>query len=197
VNNTRNVGIFIFNDVEVMDFCGPFEVFSVANRTNECNPFNVFTVGEDAGPIYTRNNLSVNPKYTIYDCPKLDILIIPGGQGTRKEMNNRVVLEWIKLYYPSLELLLTVCTGALIAARCSLLEDVSATTHHLSLELLKEISPSTKVISAERYVDNGKIILSAGISAGIDMSLYVVKKLLGKEAMMKVKDVMEYGTKYM
>lgn len=192
IQKTRNVGILIFDDVEVMDFCGPFEVFSVANRTNITNPFNVFTVAEKEEHIYARNNLSINPQYTIYNCPKLDILIVPGGQGSRKEMNNKIILDWIKLNYPNLELLLTVCTGALIIAKCGLLEDMTATTHHSSLDLLKEISPKTKIVK-DRYVDNGRIILSGGISAGIDMSLYVVEKLLGKEAVLKTIDVMEYG----
>ena len=192
MQKTRNVGILLFDDVEVMDFCGPFEVFSVTNEMNPNNPFNVFTVAEKEGPVYARNNLSINPKYTIYNCPKLDVLIVPGGQGFQKEMNNNAILDWIKLNYPNLELLLTVCTGALIIAKCGLLEDMVATTHHAFLDLLREIAPKTKIVK-DRYVDNGKIILSGGISAGIDMSLYVIEKLLGKEAVLKTVDVMEYG----
>lgn len=192
IQKTRNVGILLFDDVEVMDFCGPFEVFSVANRTSINNPFNVFTVAEKEKTIYARNNLSINPQYTINNCPILDILIVPGGQGSRKEMNNKVILDWIKLIYPNLELLLTVCTGALIIAKCDLLEGMAATTHHMSLDLMKEIAPKAKIVE-DRYVDNGKIILSGGISAGIDMSLYVIEKLLGKEAVLKTIDVMEYG----
>ncbi len=191
---TRNVGILIFDDVEVMDFCGPFEVFSVADRTCSNNPFNVFTIGEKSGPILARNKLSVNPKYTINNCPEIDILIVPGGKGSRKIMNNNMILDWIKDIYCNLELLLTVCTGSLIIAKCNLLDNMRATTHHMSLELLKDIAPKTKIVE-ERYVDNGKIILSGGISAGIDMSLYVVGKLLGKEAILRITDVMEYGWK--
>lgn len=192
INKSRNVGILIFNDVEVMDFCGPFEVFSVANRVSDNSVFKVFTIAEKKDAIYTRNDLSINPTYTINNCPKLDILIVPGGQGSRKEMNNKSILEWVKINYPSLELLLTVCTGALIVGRCNLLDGMDVTTHHLSLELLKEIAPKANIVSHKRYVDNGKIILSGGISAGIDMSLYVVKKLLGEEVKSKTVKVMEY-----
>ncbi|MFZ5966847.1 MAG: DJ-1/PfpI family protein [Bacillota bacterium] len=190
---TRNVGILVFNDVEVMDFCGPFEVFSVANRTSSNQPFQVFTIAEKEGPVCARNKLSINPQYTIHNCLKLDILIVPGGQGTRNEMNNEIILNWIKSINPDLELLLTVCTGALIIAKCGLLDGLTATTHHLSLDLLKEIALDTNIVSGERYIDNGKIILSGGISAGIDMSLYVVEKLLGKESAAKTTDIMEYG----
>lgn len=192
IQKTKNVGILLFDDVEVMDFCGPFEVFSVANRTDENNPFNVFTIAEKERPIYARNSLSINPEYSFNNCPKLDILIVPGGQGSRKAMDNRTILDWIKFNYPNLELLLTVCTGALIIAKCDLLEGMVATTHHLSLDLLKEIAPRAKVVK-ERYIDNGRIILSGGISAGIDMSLYVIEKLLGKKAAMRTIEVMEYG----
>lgn len=193
INKSRNVGILIFDDVEVMDFCGPFEVFSVANRVNDTSPFNVFTIAEKQDVIHTRNNLSINPKYTIENCPKLDILIIPGGQGSRKEMNNKTILKWINTNYPSLELLLTVCTGALIVGRSNLLDGMNVTTHHLSLDLLKEIAPNANILAQKRYIDNGKIILSGGISAGIDMSLYVVKKLLGEETKARTVEVMEYG----
>ncbi|KNF07721.1 ThiJ/PfpI domain-containing protein [Gottschalkia purinilytica] len=193
MKKTKNVGILIFDEVEVLDFCGPFEVFSVSSNVSAENSFNVFTIAEKDGPIYARNNLSINPKYTIKDCPDIDILIVPGGQGARKEMHNQMIISWINNIYPNLELLLTVCTGALIVGKCGLLEGLTATTHHSALNLLKDISPNIKVVSDERYVDNGKIILSGGISAGIDMSLYVVDKLLGKEAVSKTIDVMEYS----
>jgi transcriptional regulator GlxA family with amidase domain len=188
----RNVAILIFDEVEVLDFCGPFEVFSVTGRRNDTTPFNVYTVAESARPILARNNLSINPAHTFPDCPRPDILLVPGGYGTRKEMHNEVLTGWVKRSAESAELLLSVCTGALILAKAGLLEGLSATTHHGALGLLKESAPKTSVLDGERVVDNGKIILSAGISAGIDMSLHVVGKLLGEAQAEETAQYMEY-----
>ena len=189
---TKNVAILIFNEVEVLDFCGPFEVFSVTNEIHSLKPFNVYTVAESDKPVIARNNLSVNPRYTINNCPKPDILIVPGGQGTRKEMNNPVLVNWVKDSFNHVELLLSVCTGALILAKAGLLDGLTATTHHGALDLLKKTAPKTKIVKDQRFVDNGKIILSAGISAGIDMSFYVVEKLLDKSAVVATSKQMEY-----
>lgn len=193
MQRTKNVAILIFNDVEVLDFCGPFEVFSVTNEIHSLKPFNVYTVAENDKPVIARNNFSVNPRYTINNCPKPDILIVPGGQGTRKEMNNPVLVNWVKDSFNSVELLLSVCTGALILAKAGLLEGLSATTHHGAFDLLRKAAPNTKIVKDQRFVDNGKIILSAGISAGIDMSFYVVEKLLDKNAVVATSKQMEYS----
>lgn len=189
----RNVAILIFDDVEVLDFCGPFEVFSVTNQIHSLKPFNVYTVAEHDKPVIAANNLSVNPRYTIKNCPKPDVILVPGGQGTRKEMNNPVLINWINESFDNLELLLSVCTGALILAKAELLEGLTATTHHRAFEIFKKNAPNTKLVKNERFVDNGKIILSAGISAGIDMSFYVVEKLLNKEAALETSKYMEYN----
>ena len=188
----RNVAILIFDEVEVLDFCGPFEVFSVTGLRDDLKPFNVYTVAETVKPVLARNNLSVNPAYHLADCPAPDILLVPGGYGTRREMNNPVLLDWIKHCAENAELLLSVCTGALILARAGLLDGLSATTHHGAIELLKETAPRTAVLESERIVDNGKIILSAGISAGIDMSLYAVSRLLGLAQAEETARYMEY-----
>ncbi|MEE9169884.1 MAG: DJ-1/PfpI family protein [bacterium] len=188
----RNVAILIFDEVEVLDFCGPFEVFSVTGRRDNSNPFDVYTVAEKPGPVTARNQLSINPRYTISDCPKPDILVVPGGYGTRRQMHNAVLTGWIKARLHELELVLSVCTGALLLAKAGLLEGLAATTHHGAFELLEEIAPNTSVQRDRRIVDNGKIILSAGISAGIDMSLYVVAKLLGDDIAQETAEYMEY-----
>jgi transcriptional regulator GlxA family with amidase domain len=195
LSGSRNVAILIFNDVELLDFCGPFEVFSVTGRQGNLSPFSVYTVAEKSDPIKTRNQLSVNPQYTIHNCPQPDILLVPGGQGARKEMHNRVLIDWIKECSQKAELVLSVCTGALLLAKAGLLEGLTATTHHSAIELLKEVAPNTTIQTNKRFVDNGKIILSAGIATGIDMSLYVVAKLLGKEQAQKTAQYMEYDWK--
>lgn len=179
---SRNVAILIFDEVEVLDFCGPFEVFSVTGRRGqEEPPFNVYTVAEKPGAISARNGLSVNPKYTFADCPQPDLLLIPGGYGTRPLLNNPTVLEWIRAQSERVELLLSVCTGALLLGKIGLLDGLSATTHYMSLDTLGQLAPTATICPDERYVDNGKIILSAGVSAGIDMAFYVVGRLLGAE----------------
>lgn len=192
MNSSRNVAILIFDDVEVLDFCGPFEVFSVAGREDNSDPFHVFTVAETSKPVMARNELSVNPTYTILDCPQPHILLVPGGYGTRKEMYNKALIDWIKDRSRESELLLSVCTGALLLAKAGLLEGLAATTHHGAIELLREAAPNTRIYENRRIVDNGKIIVSAGISAGIDMSLYVISNLLGKEQALKTAHYMEY-----
>ena len=192
MNHSRNVAILIFDEVEVLDFCGPFEVFSVTGRRDNSNPFNVYTVAEKGQPILAQNHLSVNPSYTIQDCPQPDILVVPGGLGTRKEMHNSILIDWIRSSSQKAELILSVCTGALLLAKAGLLEGLAATTHHGAIELLKEVASHTTIQANKRIIDNGRIIVSAGISAGIDMSLYVVAKLLGKERALETAQYMEY-----
>ncbi|MGE0606113.1 MAG: DJ-1/PfpI family protein [Pirellulales bacterium] len=188
----QNLAILIFDDVEVLDFCGPFEVFSVAARQADPLAFNVFTVAESAGPVLARNGLSVNPAFQLKDCPRPDILLVPGGQGSRREMHNAALIEWIRQTAGRAELTLSVCTGALLLAKAGLLDGLEATTHHHALDLLRENAPATTVLAGRRFVDNGEVICSAGISAGIDMSLYVVSRLLGQEAARRTADQMEY-----
>ncbi len=108
----RNVAILIFDNVEILDFCGPYEVFGVTGRQNNSQPFNVYTVAEHSRPILARNQLSINPRYTIANCPQPDILLVPGGYGTRQEMHNFVLIDRIAKCSLHSELLLSVCTGA-------------------------------------------------------------------------------------
>jgi transcriptional regulator GlxA family with amidase domain len=192
---SRNVAILLFNDVELLDFCGPYEVFSIAGRRDGSNPFNVYSVAEYPGPVTASNHVSINPHYDFSCCPASDIIIIPGGMGSRREMNNPVVLDWVKARAKKAQLVLSVCTGALILARAGLLEGLAATTHHNAIKLLREIAPNTIVYEDRRVVDNGKIILSAGISAGIDMSFHVVSKLLGEKYAIEAAYHMEYDWK--
>jgi len=189
---TRDVAILLFDGVEVLDFSGPFEVFSVAGSRSNSKPFNVFAVAESLAPIETTGNLSVNPAYALPDCPRPDILLVPGGHGTRKQMENEPLLRWIAKCGSEAELLLSVCTGALLLAKAGLLDGLPATTHHSAIELLRQAAPHTTVIRDQRIVDNGRIILSAGIAAGIDMSLHVVGRLLGPKAAAETAAYMEY-----
>ena len=196
-----NVAIFLFNEVEVLDFAGPFEVFSVAGlRTMPEAPFHVFTVAQFE-IIEARNHLTIKPTYTFDQAPKADIIIIPGGGGhhadgtpfgSRREMNNHIVLNWVKEQAAQAKLVLSVCTGSLILAKAGLLEGLAATTHFKAINGLREISDQIHVKENVRFVDNGTIITSAGISAGIDMSLYTVAKLFGKETADETAAYMQY-----
>ena len=176
MTKTRSVGILVFEDVEVLDFCGPFEVFSVAGRQIAPGSFSVFTVANVPGAMLARNGLSVNPEYTLADAPPIDLLLIPGGQGTRPLMHDAPLIEWIGQRAAAAELVLSVCTGALLLAKAGLLDGLAATTHHGALELLRSRARTPTVRDDVRYVDNGRVITSAGVAAGIDMSFHVVDK---------------------
>lgn len=189
----RNVAILLFDDVEVLDFAGPFEVFAVASELNDYEPLNVYTVAESNQPIRARNGLSVNPDYSFEDCPPPDILIVPGGEGTRAVMKNRAVLDWVRGISEGSELTLSVCTGSLVLGVAGLLDGLTATTHHETFDLLRKAAPQAIVREEDRFVDNGKVITSGGISAGIDMSLHVIGRLLGEEQARRTVEYMEYG----
>lgn len=184
--------IVIFDEVEVLDFAGPFEVFSVTGRRRKLEPFDVYTVAERATPVLARNGLSVNPKYSFADAPVPDILVLPGGYGTRREMKNPLMLEWVARTAPRCELVLSVCTGALVLGAAGLLDGREATTHFMAFDELRAVAPAATIREGVRLVDNGNLILSAGVSAGIDMSLHVVAKLLGADVARETARYMEY-----
>ena len=117
---TRNVAVLLFLDVELLDFAGPFEVFSVASRWSDPPAFSVYTVAEKPGPVVAKNGLSVNPHHLLADCPAPDVLVVPGGLGTRKEMNNAGLVGWIGRAAAKAEVVLSVCTGALLLAKAGL-----------------------------------------------------------------------------
>ena len=188
----RNIAIMIFDNVEVLDFAGPYEVFNVTAELNQPAPFNVYTVAETAAPVRTRGKMSVNPNYSIYGMPPADILLIPGGYGTRALLRKPHMIEWLKAQSEKVELLLSVCTGSLVLAKAGLLDGREATTHHGNFLELEQLAPTCKVVKDKRYLGSGKIIMSGGVSAGIDMSLHVVQKLLGNEALVKTLTEMEY-----
>ncbi len=180
-DNQRNVAIFIFDDVEVLYFAGPFEVFKVTGEVSDLAPLNTYSVALTEEPIKARGKLSINPQYSIKSCPTPDIILLPGGDGRRSLMKDERVLSWIIRHVDNLEKLLSVCTGAFYIAHSGLLNGLSATTHHGAFSEFRETFPDIELIEDQRYVENGKIITAGGISAGIDMSLYVVEQLLGKE----------------
>jgi len=189
----RNVAILMFDEVEVLDFAGPFEIFAVTGQRNGGEaPFNVYTVAEKPGTISARNGLIAQPHYTIDNCPPPDLFVIPGGYGSRAVMRNPTVVDWVRRQHERTELTLSVCTGALVLGAAGLLDGLQATTHYGAYETLADISPQIEVIRGVRYVDNGKVITSAGVQAGMDMALHVVARLLGEEAARETAHYIEY-----
>ncbi|QPC84648.1 DJ-1/PfpI family protein [Phototrophicus methaneseepsis] len=188
----RNVAIFIFEDVEILDFAGPYEAFAVCGVDDGEPLFNVYTASLDGKSLLARNGLSINPAYSIETMPQPDILLIPGGQGTRPLVGNEAIRQFIQAQQPQVEQLLSVCTGALLLADAGVLANQSATTYHTAFDLLHSIDGSISLQPGQRWVDNGQIVTSAGVSAGIDMSLYVISKLFDQATADATARHMEY-----
>lgn len=188
----RQVGILLFNEVEVLDFAGPFEVFSLVRDFNQEALFQVHTITENGQMIRARNGLKVLPDYNFSNCPQLDILLVPGGYGAEEiEIYNESLLSWITEKAQQVEILASVCTGALLLAQAGFLKGKKATTHWMDLERLANF-PEVDVQKETKYVEDGKVITSGGISAGIDMSFYLVAKLYGVETALATAKRMEY-----
>ena len=156
----KRVGIVVFEDIEVLDFCGPFEVFAAtrldeARRREEPSPFEVLLVAENNAPVVTAGGMKVIPDHTFASCPRLDILVVPGGWGTRRERDNPAMLDWLRLRAPEVETLTSVCTGAMLLGAAGLLDGRRATTHWRSLDWLRESFPAVTVVYEEHVVEDG------------------------------------------
>lgn len=186
------VGIFLFNEVEVLDFAGPFEVFSLSSKNNE-KLFEIITIGETGELISARNGLKVLPMANFKDKIKLDILIIPGGYGAEEiEIKNQITINWIKEQKSKVKILASVCTGAFLLAESGILDNKSATTHWMDIDRLENEYPKIKIIKNLKFVDEDDIITSGGISAGINMSFHIIKRLFGVDIAKSTAKRMEY-----
>lgn len=191
-----NFGILIFPDVEELDFVGPWEMARVWSAVAG-GPENCFIIAQSLDPIVCAKGLSVNPSVSVADCPQLDILLVPGGQGTRKEVDNPVLIRFLEEQARNCKAVLSVCTGSFMLHRAGLLSGKKATTHWGSLDRLRALG-DVEVVE-ERFVRDGKFWSSAGISAGIDLMLAVIADIAGDEAAGKVQFRTEYypsGTRY-
>jgi transcriptional regulator GlxA family with amidase domain len=195
----QNVGILLFDGVEVLDFAGPFEVFSrtrlvpgpESRRSEESAPFRVFTLARTTAPVTATGGLVVVPSYGFADTPVIDLLVVPGGFGTRALLHDQEILDWIRTVAGASRRVTSVCTGALLLARTGLLAGRRATTHWAALELLGSVGGDVTVVADERVVDDG-VVTSAGVSAGIDMSLYLVESICGREVAEETAHYIEY-----
>lgn len=173
----HQVGILLFDEVEVMDFAGPFEVLSLAENKDKQKLFQVHTLSPDGTLISARNGLQVQPGYSIQNAPALDILIIPGGYGAEEIIiHDATIIDWIREQANQVKLLASICTGALVLAEAGLLNGLEATTHWMDLERLHQDYPEVIVKSGVKFVDAGAIMTSAGISAGIHLALHMVEQ---------------------
>jgi len=185
------IKILIFDDVELLDFCGPLEVFSVARYFFDQGKLDVSTVAYKEKIIVSKSKIEIIPNGVIDD-GKIDLLVIPGGIGTRLIIKDKTTLGNIDKLIKKSKIIATVCTGALILAKLGYLKEMTAITHKNGIKELKEIDPSINVDESKRFIDHDKIITSAGISAGIDMSLYLVEKFFGQSLRKTVAEYMEY-----
>jgi transcriptional regulator GlxA family with amidase domain len=193
----KRVGIVVFENVEVLDFCGPFEVFSTTRldedtRHREPSPFEVLLIAENDSNILTAGGMAVAPHYTFENYPSLEILVVPGGIGTRKEIENSAMLDWLMNRASETQTITSVCTGAMLLGKAGLLNGLHATTHWRSLEWMRTSFPDIYVDSSKHYIRDGRVYTSAGISAGIDMSLMVVADYFGENVARATAKHMEY-----
>jgi transcriptional regulator GlxA family with amidase domain len=194
---SRRVGILIFPDVEVLDFCGPFEVFAATRlneerRRQEPSPFEVVLVAEQKGLVTASGGLRVAADHDLDECPALDILVVAGGWGTRRQSENKRLLSWIAERGRGVEWLASVCTGARLLAGAGMLDGHRATTHQNSLAHMRALWPKVDMQDGARVVFDGQIVTSAGISAGIDMALQLVDRCCGVEVARATANYMEY-----
>ena len=193
-----NVGILVFDDVEVLDFAGPFEVFSRtrlvggldSRRTDDAAPFHVFTVARTREPVRATGGLLVVPNYACEEAPRIDLLVVPGGFGTRRLLADGPTLTWIRDTSARARRTTSVCTGSLLLASAGVLRGRRATTHWGALDLLATLDVGL-VDREARIVDDG-VITSAGVSAGIDMAFHVVASMFGREVADETAKYIEY-----
>ncbi len=180
-------GIVLFEGAEELDWAGPWEVFTMARQEGD----RVVTIAESPGPVTSAKGLRVLPDYTFDDAPPLDVVLVPGGMGTRREVHNEAMLGWLREVAPACAWVTSVCTGSFVLHAAGLALGRRVTTHWGSIERLREL-PNVTVLEKVRYVRDGNVVTAAGVSAGIDMSLWLVGQLYSVEHARNVQRWMEY-----
>jgi putative intracellular protease/amidase len=188
----RNLAIFLFEGVQIIDYTGPYEVLGHATADGRTPMFNVYTVAEKAGPLTTAMGMTVVPRYTFADMPKADVLLLPGG-NVGPQLNNAVVIRWVQETTKQAEHVLSVCNGAFYLGKAGLLDGLTATTFHGLIDPLQALAPKARVVRDQRFVDNGKIITSAGLSSGMDGALHLIEKLAGRGVAQQMALDLEYN----
>lgn len=189
---TSTIGILLFDDFEELDAVGPWEVLAYWTRTHPEDGWTVTTFSRDGEPVRAAKGLTIMAAHSYDSIGPLDVLLYPGGYGTRAHLRDEAQLDWVRARRADTALLTSVCTGSLVYAAAGLLKGRPATTHWGSLDLLQELDPSLELRRDDRYVDDGDVISSAGVSAGIDMALHLVVRLAGEERAREVRREIQY-----
>lgn len=188
----KHIGIVLFSDVEELDAVGPWEVLSFWTRQFPDDGYAVSCLSATGGLVQCAKGLSIKAHHSFPDAPPLEVLVYPGGQGTRAQLHDESQLDWVRGRRAAIPLLTSVCTGSLVYAAAGLLAHRPATTHWAALDLLAGLDPTIDVRRDERFVDDGDIITAAGVSAGIDMALQLVVRLAGAERARQVRRGIQY-----
>jgi transcriptional regulator GlxA family with amidase domain len=188
----KHIGILLFNDVEELDAIGPWEVLSYWTRNHLEDGFAVSCLSKSGGLVQCSKGLAVQAHHSYADAPPLEVLVYPGGKGTRPQLEDESQLNWVRQQRLEVPLMTSVCTGSLVFAAAGLLAHRPATTHWNSLETLAQLDPTIAVRTDERFVDDGDVVTSAGISAGIDMALHLVSRLADVDRSREVRRGIQY-----
>jgi len=188
----KQIGILLFPDVEELDAIGPWEVLSYWAGNFPEDGYEVSCLSRSGGLVQCAKGLAVQAHHSYGDAPSLDVLVYPGGQGTRPQLRDDAQLDWVRRQRDEVPLMTSVCTGSLVYAAAGLLSHRPATTHWASLDRLAELDATIDVRADERFVDDGDVITSAGISAGIDMALHLVARLAGAGRAREVRRGIQY-----
>jgi transcriptional regulator GlxA family with amidase domain len=188
----KQIGIVLFQDVEELDAIGPWEVLSYWSRNFPEDGYAVSCLARAGGLVQCAKGLTVQAHHSYADAPPLEVLLYPGGKGTRPHLHDDAQLDWVRRQRDKVPLMTSVCTGSLVYAAAGLLSHRPATTHWGSLDRLAELDPTIDVRPDERFVDDGDVVTSAGISAGIDMALHLVNRLAGTERARQVRRGIQY-----
>jgi transcriptional regulator GlxA family with amidase domain len=183
----KTLGVLLFPEFELLDVFGPLEVFGHAKDW-----FRIVTVAERPGPVTSSQGPRAVADHGFADCPPLDILLVPGGMGTRREVNNPVLVDWIGRQARGAEMTTSVCTGAALLARAGVLDGRRATSNKRSFGWVTEQGPKVDWVRQARWVDDGNVVTSSGVSAGIDMALHLIGRIAGPAARDEIATRMEY-----
>lgn len=185
----RTLGVVLFEGFELLDVFGPLEAWGMLAAMGQCK---VTTVAGRSGPVTSAHGPKAIAEFGFADCPHLDLILIPGGIGTRKEISNPALLDWLKVRAEKAEIVSTVCTGTAILAHTGLLDGRRATTNKRAFKWVAEQGAKVNWVREARWVEDGKFATSSGVSAGIDMALAVMARLYGAETAEKIAIAMEY-----
>jgi transcriptional regulator GlxA family with amidase domain len=186
-SKTRTLGIVLYKNFELLDVCGPAEMFGNVGRA-----LRIVMVAEEAGPVRSTQGIKVVADYGFADCPQLDLILVPGGSGTLNQLRNKALLDWLKERSSRAELVTSVCSGAAVLAKAGLLDGRPATTNKQYYSVCTSPGPKVKWIKEARWVDDGAIVTSSGVSAGMDMALHVIARLYGADTAQKIANGTEY-----